>query len=63
MKNLLEIYFQPTPTLFRKIGDSILIIGTTFTGWAGISGKPGLVVAGAAFTLVGKLVTNFFADV
>ena len=55
-------YFAPTPKLFRKIGDSSLIIGTTFTAWAGLTNKPVLVIIGAIFTLLGKLVTNFFSN-
>lgn len=63
MKELLRKYFEPTPKLLRKIGDSILIIGTTFTSWAGLTGRPILVVCGAIFTLLGKIVTNFFTEV
>ena len=55
-------YFKPTPSLFRKIGDSSLIAGTSFTAWAGLTGRPVLVIIGAVFTLIGKLITNFFSD-
>ena len=33
----LKEYFKPTPKLLRKIGDSLLTIGATFTTWAGIT--------------------------
>lgn len=59
----LKEYFKPTPALMRKIGDSCLIIGTSFTAWAGITDKAHwLIVGGAIFTLFGKLITNFFSE-
>ena len=59
----LKEYFKPTPKLFRKIGDACMTVGATFTTWAGITDQGHwLIIAGGAFTLLGKLVTNFFSE-
>lgn len=59
----LKSYFAPTPKLMRKIGDSILLIGMTFTTWAGVSGQAHwLIITGAIATLTGKVMTNFFSE-
>ncbi len=56
-------YFKPTPKLFRKIGDGCILIGASFTAWAGITDQAHwLIIVGAAFTLIGKLTTNFFSE-
>lgn len=63
MKASFKGYFEPTPKLMRKIGDSAMIIGASFTAWAGVTDKAHwLIIGGAIFTLLGKLVTNFFKE-
>ncbi len=55
-----ENYYKPTPFKWRLVGDSILIIGTTVTTVAGLlSLSPYVVAAGAIFTALGKILTNF----
>lgn len=57
-------YWQPTPTLYRKIGDAILVFGSTLTAtFAGAEAPPGLIIASVIFTATGKMVTNFFTEV
>lgn len=53
-------YYKPTPFKWRLVGDSILIVGSTVTTIAGLlSLSPYVVAAGAIFTALGKILTNF----
>ena len=53
-------YYNPTPFKWRLVGDSILIVGSTVTTIAGLlSLSPYVVAAGAIFTALGKILTNF----
>lgn len=55
-----ENYYKPTPFKWRLVGDSILIVGSTVTTVAGLlSLSPYVVAAGAIFTALGKILTNF----
>ena len=55
-----ESYYKPTPFKWRLVGDSILIVGSTVTTVAGLlSLSPYVVAAGAIFTALGKILTNF----
>ena len=55
-----ENYYRPTPFKWRLVGDSILIVGSTVTTVAGLlSLSPYVVAAGAIFTALGKILTNF----
>ena len=58
----LNSYFEPTPKNMRKIGDSLLIISTSITAYAGLAGKMWLVVVSAITGTLGKLITNFFSE-
>lgn len=56
-------YFSPTPSLFRKIGDSIFLLGTTLSAsFAGMDMSKEYIIATIVLTWVGKTVTNFFSD-
>ena len=55
-------YYKPTPEKWRKIGDSILAVGTTLTVCAAYMGYKELVFASAILTAVGKFLTNFFSE-
>jgi hypothetical protein len=59
----LKEYLKPTPALMRKIGDTVLILGASFTAWAGIAEKAHwLIITGAIITALGKMITNFFSN-
>jgi hypothetical protein len=63
MKLDTKSYYRPTPTKWRKLGDSILILGTTLTAtFAGMEVDKGWIIAAAIVTAVGKMVTNFFSE-
>ena len=63
MKKLLERYWKPTPKLFRKIGDSLLIISTSVTTY-GIVGKWAtyLIIISLLTGIIGKIITNLTTD-
>jgi len=61
--NLKEEYYKKTPIKWRKIGDSILIVGTTASTVAALLSLSPYIVAGAAvITALGKILTNFTSD-
>jgi hypothetical protein len=63
MKLNTKDYYAPTPTRWRKIGDSILIFGTTLTAtFAGIEVGKEWVIAAAIMTALGKVLTNVFTE-
>lgn len=73
MKALLSNYWKPTPTKWRKIGDSILAVGTFITAGSLLgydqmkeifTPKEVKIIIAASFVLgvVGKFLTNFFKD-
>ena len=55
-------YMKPTPKNMRKLGDGILAMGTTITGASIASGNDVLAYISLAFTIIGKFLTNFFAE-
>lgn len=60
---LKESYYKKTPVKWRKIGDTILIVGTTISTVAALIHLSPYVIAGAAIlTAIGKIVTNFTSD-
>lgn len=63
----LSDYYKPTPSLFRKIGDAILISCTSIS--TAVMGLPitehqklWLVFALNLFGVFGKILTNFFKE-
>lgn len=55
-------YFEPTPKRLRVFGDSLAAAGTFGAGIVVLNGHP---VAGTiimAIAVVGKFISNFFAD-
>jgi len=66
-------YFEPTPKLFRKIGDSFLAVGSTISATTLIASlnvddpkvQKILTIAGIGTIIlaaVGKFLSNFFKD-
>ena len=60
---LKDDYYKKTPIKWRKIGDTILIVGTTLSSVAALIHLSPYIVAGAVvLTAIGKIVTNFTSD-
>lgn len=56
-------YGKNTPILYKKIGDAVLILGTTLTAtFAGMEMQKEWIIAAALLTAFGKIITNFFID-
>lgn len=55
----IKSYYLPTPKFWRKIGDSILLFGTTMTATlAGLEIHKGWIITMAIVTALGKMITN-----
>lgn len=74
MKTLLSKYYTPTPVIWRKIGDTILIVGTIISTTIlaeyekakelfAMTDLKGLVTISIICTVLGKIVTNFASEV
>lgn len=53
-------YWEPTPRRMRVLGDTILSIGSTTTGYAIIDGNKTWAITMLVLTVLGKFLTNFF---
>lgn len=73
MKNLLKNYYKPTPIKWRKIGDSILVIGTIISTTClteyekakemfGMGDLKTLMLTAIICTALGKIITNFAVE-
>lgn len=55
-------YAQPTPKKWRKLGDALLSVGTTITGFAIYEDEKWVAIVALIVTVFGKFLTNFFTD-
>lgn len=62
MKQVKNKYYLPTPVLWRKIGDSLLLIGSTVTGISAFTMPPVVTAIAAGLTCIGKIITNFTSE-
>ena len=53
---------EPTPRVLRKLGDGLLAVSATITGAAIAGGNDVLAYISLGFGLIGKFLTNFFAE-
>lgn len=56
-------YLEPTPSLFRKIGDGLLGASTTAQTWAILEDMKWLAITFMLVGVVGKYLSNFFTEV
>lgn len=54
----LKRYFEPTPKLFRMIGDTLLSLGSLLTGYQILCDEKTLALISLTLTILGKFVTN-----
>lgn len=73
MKKVFKNYYKPTPAKFRKLGDALLAVGTAVTAGALMEFDKlekvftakevrVVMVTALAFGVIGKFLTNFFAE-
>ena len=55
-------YYQPTPSKWRKLGDALLSVSTTITGFAIYEDAKWVAIIALLLGASGKFLTNFFAD-
>lgn len=55
-------YWQPTPLMFRKIGDALLGIFSIVSVSSVITEHKDLAVASLIIGILGKILSNFFSD-
>ncbi len=55
-------YYSPTPAKWRKLGDALLGVSTTITGFAIYEEAKWLAITALAIGVVGKFLSNFFAE-
>mgnify|MGYP000916276043 CR=1 FL=1 len=55
-------YYSPTPKKWRKLGDALLAISTSVTGYTIYANEPTIAVISLVLGVVGKFLTNFFSE-
>lgn len=55
-------YFKPTPGLFRRIGDALLMASTFTLGFSIIKEYKVVAIICLIAGVIGKFLTNFFAE-
>jgi len=58
----IQKYGKPTPKRFRKLGDALLSVGTSITGFAIYEEMKWVALTALSITVVGKFLTNFFSE-
>ena len=55
-------YYKPTPNKWRKLGDTLLAVSTTITGYSLYVDLKWVAATALALGVVGKFLTDFFTD-
>jgi len=55
-------YYSPTPAKWRKLGDALLGVSTTITGFAIYEEIKWVALTALAIGVVGKFLSNFFSE-
>lgn len=59
---MLKNYYKPTPTKWRKLGDALLAVSVTITGFAMYNNVQWVALTALITGVIGKFLTNFFKD-
>lgn len=62
LEKMKKDYYSPTPKKWRKLGDALLGVSTTITGFAIYEEAKWVAIAALIAGVVGKFLTNFFAE-
>ena len=54
-------YYAPTPVKWRKLGDALLGVSTTITGFAIYEEIKWIAITALVLGVIGKFLTNFFS--
>jgi len=55
-------YAKPTPAKWRKLGDALLGVSTTITGFAIYEEAKWVAITALVLGVIGKFLTNFFTE-
>ncbi len=55
-------YYKNTPAKWRKIGDALLAVSTTITGFAIYEQSKWVALSALILGVLGKFLTNFFTE-
>lgn len=55
-------YYNPTPKKWRKLGDALLGVSTTITGFAIYEDVKWIAYTALIVGVIGKFLTNFFTE-
>jgi hypothetical protein len=53
-----KAYWRPTPSFWRKLGDTLIIVGSTITSISAFTMPPIVTAIAAICTGLGKIITN-----
>jgi hypothetical protein len=59
---MLRNYYKPTPVKWRKLGDALLAVSVTITGFAMYENIQWVALTALITGVIGKFLTNFFKD-
>lgn len=59
---MLKKYYKPTPKKWRQLGDALLGVSTTITGFAIIEDYKWIAFSALILGVIGKFLTNFFSE-
>ena len=59
---MLKNYYKPTPTKWRKLGDALLAVSVTITGFAMYNNVQWVALTALITGVTGKFLTNFFKE-
>jgi hypothetical protein len=59
---MMSNYYKNTPAKWRKIGDALLAVSTTITGFAIYEQSKWVALSALILGVLGKFLTNFFTE-
>jgi hypothetical protein len=59
---MLKNYYKPTPIKWRKLGDALLAVSTTITGYAMYENVKWVALTALITGVISKFLTNFFTN-
>ncbi len=59
IKKGIDRYNAPTPTIWKNVGNTLLLIGSTVTGISAYTLPPYIIVIASVITCMGKIITDF----
>ena len=61
-KKIMKGYMSPTPKKWRKLGDALLGVSSTMTGYAITQEMQEVALISLAIGVIGKFLSNFFSE-